>query len=129
MRVELNILEDETQTNRGVLRALGAMCFMALFSFLWYELTRRHIPTGGRAWVGIIMVFILVGSAIAVQFPTDAKSAVGYGALVGLFAYGVGSGMLLINNCNESLSWALADVTRGVVSTALTAFLVYKVFY
>lgn len=128
MRVELTIFEDENQTKRGVLRALAAMCFIAVFSFGWYFLIGKSVPESNKSCIGIFIILLLLGSAIAVQFPTNSRTAVTYGALLGLLVYGVANGMLLMSN-GMSVPWALADIGRGMLTTSMTAFLVYKIFF
>ena len=129
MRIELTVFEDENQTKRGLLRALAAMCFLSVFSFLWYALIRKKLPTENKAWVGALIVFILLGTAIAIQFPTNSRTAVTYGAMLGLLVYGVANGMRLITDCSDTLPWAMAEIARGTVATTLTAFLVYRIFF
>ena len=129
MRIELTVFEDENQVKRGLLRALAAMCFISFFSFLWYALIRKQLPTENKAWVGVMIIFVLLGSAIAVQFPTDARTAIVYGFMLGLLVYGVSTGTRLLTDKNETLLWAGAEITRGTFATMMTAFLVYKIFF
>lgn len=129
MRIELTVFEDENQVKRGILRALAAMCFIAFFSFLWYSMIRKQLPIETNAWVGVMIIFILIGAAIAIQFPSNTKSAVSYGFMLGLLVYGVATGTRLLTDKNETLPWAMAEIARGTFATTMTAFLVYKIFF
>jgi 4-amino-4-deoxy-L-arabinose transferase-like glycosyltransferase len=132
MRIELTVFEDENQTKRGLLRALASMCFIAIFSFLWFALIKKQLPKDNKAWIGAIMVFVLLGTAIAIQFPNNSKTAVTYGAILGLLVYGVANGMLLVTSgtCPTLTPvWVATEIARGTVATALTAFLVYRIFF
>lgn len=90
---------------------------------------QKPIPSGKKAWVAMTIIFVLIASAIGVQLPKDVKTAMVYGALLGLVVYGVSNGMLLLTQCSQSVPWAMAEIGRGVVSTTLTSFLVYKIFF
>jgi hypothetical protein len=129
MRTELVYFDSEYQSRKGFLRGLAALCFLIIFSFLWYEMIQKPIPSGKKAWVAMTIIFVLIASAIGVQLPKDVKTAMVYGALLGLVVYGVSNGMLLLTQCSQSVPWAMAEIGRGVVSTTLTSFLVYKIFF
>lgn len=128
MRIELTFLEDENQNKRFILRALASMCIISLFSFLWYSMIGKQIPTEKNTWVGIFIIFLLLGSAIAIQLPENSKTSITYGFMLGLLVYGIGNSMLFLSNCS-TLSWSLIEMIRGTISTTLTAFLVYKIFF
>lgn len=122
--------------------AAGVLCFM-LLDGLWLGLLMNRfyreqlapiarLANGGFApnWPAALAVYLCLGLGIAtlvVPRATDAAGAAAYGAMFGLFVYGVYD----FTNYSTLKDWpfalALVDLAWGCVASALSATAVWMV--
>lgn len=136
MRTELVFFDTTYETKRGTLRAITAMGFFIMLWFLWYGITMENFykdkidrTQNTNWWIGSLLTLVVLITAIGVQLPKDAKTALFYGALIGTVVYGFLNGVLLMTNNRWTQTTALIDFSYGIISTTIVAFMVYKLCY
>ena len=133
---------DGPMTTTLARAAIGAIGFM-LLDGVWLGVVmngyyRRHLAPiarlsadGGFApnWLAALMVYVCLGAGIAlfaVPRATDAVTAAGYGAALGLVIYGVYDFTNLSTLKDYPLALALVDVAWGLVATAVCSTVAWR---
>lgn len=137
MRSEIVFFDTAYQSKKGFFRGVAALGALLSLSYLWYgvvasDVYSPHIDGGipkNRPLISTIVLSLLISSAIAVQLPKYAATAILYGALMGLVIYGCMNAGILMVHAKWSPGIALLDTMWGVCSSSAVAFLVYKIFF
>jgi uncharacterized membrane protein len=136
MRTELIFFETKYESKRGTVRGAVALGCLTVLTFLWYGVAMKSFYKGridnvspANFWVGIIVSAFLIISAIGVQLPTNAQTALVYGGLLGAVIYGVSNGTLLMVSNKWTIGLATLDVLWGILSTTMISFLIYRIFF
>ena len=116
MKVELIFVDTAEQTKRGFYRGFIALLLFYVLFFAWHWLFQSVYPKyiqDWQLWVGALIFGILFASAIAVAHPTDIKTALTYGGLVGFVVFGCVNATLF----TARYQWwvALFDTLFGVL--------------
>jgi uncharacterized membrane protein len=130
MITTIGFFNNKHESNLGTIRGLIAFPIVLILGSLWYFylLTKidktTKIKLSFKSVISLLISALILVSAVGVQLPKDTKTAVVYGALVGLSVFGIRN-LFNIAHGAPILS-STTDVVFGILLTSLCSFTVHK---
>ena len=131
MRTELIFFDSPKESMKGTTRGLIAFISLIIFDFIWFSLSSKTIyktVTKKPNIYVVILVYLVLCSAIAVQLPKSYPEALVYGLLVGLVVYSVFN-LTSFSIFNWPLSTAIIDTIIGTINCGIAASLIYLIIF
>ena len=131
MKTELMFFDTYENSLQGTLRGLIAFISLIVLDFIWFSFTKNiyHVTNNTINIYALLVVWLLICSAIAVQLPSSYSEALVYSLLVGFVIYGV------FNLINFSIlkEWkfeiVIMNTLFGAFNCAVAGSLIYLLYW
>ena len=138
MKTNLVFFDGLHQSKHGTLRGLIAFILLVSLSALWFFITYDWVYKSSikklkfslfsaRTIVSFILIYLLVCSALAVQFPSSWDNALVYGLLVRLVVFGVTNLAFIAIIEDYSILTAIVDTVFAMIMCGTISVCVYHI--
>ena len=131
MKTELMFFDTYENSLQGTLRGLIAFISLIVLDFIWFSFTKNiyHVTNNTINIYALLVVWLFICSALAVQRPKSYYEALVYSLLVGFVIYGV------FNFTNFAIlkEWkfeiVIMDTLWGAFNCAIAGSLIYLLYW
>lgn len=132
MKTELIFFDGFDNGLEGTKRGLIAFISLIILDFIWFNLSKnmyKNIKNKNLNIYSVLIVYLLLCSAIAVQIPKSLIEAATYGALIGLVTYGVFNFTNYAIFKNWTFNIVIIDTIWGIINCMIASILIYLIYW
>ena len=131
MKTELIFFDSFENSIKGTKRGAIAFLSLIIFDFIWFSISSNSIYSSVKKKphiYSVILVYLILCSAIAVQLPKSYNEALVYGLLVGFVVYSIFN-LISYSIFDWSLSTSIIDTIMGIINCGIAASLIYFFYF
>jgi uncharacterized membrane protein len=130
MKSEIIFFDSTQQSYEGTKRGLIAFISLILFDLIWFSISKKVYPIKRLKYVYLMVIpYLLLCSAIAVQQPKSYKEALLWSFLVGLVVYGIYNSTNMIIIPQWSIKIGIIDTIAGIINCCIAGTILYFIYW
>ena len=123
MRIELAINDSTYQNQKILIRIIASTAILSMFYFMYFGLLTNKLSMNISP-ISFGIIALIIALILSLQIPKDVNHILVYSTLVGIFA----SFLIFSINFKFNLQ-SISNIIFIIISTILTSFLVYRLFF
>lgn len=130
MKSEIIFFDSTQQSYEGTKRGLIAFISLILFDIIWFSISKKLYPIQKPKHIYLLLIkYLLLCSAIAVQQPKSYKEAIVWSFLVGLVVYGVYNSTNIVIIPEWTIGISIIDTISGITNCCIAGTILYFIYW